>query len=87
VTGGGRPRHLARGWFIEPTVFAEVDNRSVIAQEEIFGPVLAVIPYSDQEEAIRIANDSAYGRGVRSGPGTTSAGSRSRSACTPAHFG
>ena len=63
VTGGGRPRHLARGWFVEPTVFADVDNRSVIAQEEIFGPVLAVIPYSGEEEAVRIANDSAYGLG------------------------
>jgi acyl-CoA reductase-like NAD-dependent aldehyde dehydrogenase len=63
VAGGGRPESQDRGWFVEPTVFADVDNRSVIAQEEIFGPVLAVIPYSGEEEAIRIANDSAYGLG------------------------
>jgi acyl-CoA reductase-like NAD-dependent aldehyde dehydrogenase len=63
VTGGGRPRHLTRGWFVEPTVFADVDNRSVIAQEEIFGPVLVIIPYRGDEEAIRIANDSPYGLG------------------------
>jgi aldehyde dehydrogenase (NAD+) len=63
VTGGGRPRDLDRGWFVEPTVFADVDNASTIAQEEIFGPVLAVIPYRDEEDAIRIANDSDYGLG------------------------
>jgi aldehyde dehydrogenase (NAD+) len=61
VTGGGRPEHLAKGYFVEPTVFADVDNRMRIAQEEIFGPVLAVIPYDDDEEAVRIANDSQYG--------------------------
>ncbi|MFF9040570.1 aldehyde dehydrogenase [Streptomyces sp. NPDC014892] len=61
VTGGGRPGHLERGWFIEPTVFADVDNRSMIAQEEIFGPVLAVIPYTDEDHAVRLANDSRYG--------------------------
>ncbi|MGY0541508.1 aldehyde dehydrogenase [Nocardioides sp. YJ-D4] len=63
TTGGGRPRGLDHGWFVEPTVFADVNNRSTIAQEEIFGPVLTVIPYEDDAEAIDIANDSEYGLG------------------------
>lgn len=63
VTGGHRPRHLERGWFIEPTVFADVDNASHLAQEEIFGPVLAVVPYADEKDAIRLANESRYGLG------------------------
>ncbi|WP_445168108.1 aldehyde dehydrogenase [Mycolicibacterium sp. Dal123E01] len=61
VTGGGRPEGLDSGWFVEPTVFADVDNSMTIAQEEIFGPVLSVIPYDTEEDAVRIANDSAYG--------------------------
>jgi aldehyde dehydrogenase (NAD+) len=61
VTGGGRPRHIDRGYFIEPTLFANVDNSLSIAQDEIFGPVLSVIKYEDESEAIRIANDSIYG--------------------------
>ena len=61
VTGGGRPAGLDGGWFVQPTVFADVDNSMVIAQEEIFGPVLAVIPYDTEDDAIRIANDSVYG--------------------------
>ncbi len=61
VTGGGRPEGLDSGWFVQPTVFADVDNSMVIAQEEIFGPVLAVIPYDTDDDAIRIANDSVYG--------------------------
>jgi acyl-CoA reductase-like NAD-dependent aldehyde dehydrogenase len=61
VTGGGRPAGMGRGWFVEPTVFADVDNSMKIAREEIFGPVLAVIPYSDENEAVAIANDSDYG--------------------------
>lgn len=61
VCGGGRPRHLAKGWYVEPTVFADVDNRMRIAQEEIFGPVAAVIPYETEEDAVRIANESDYG--------------------------
>jgi len=61
AAGGGRPAHLARGYFVEPTVFANVDNSATIAQEEIFGPVLSVIPADDEEHAIRIANDSIYG--------------------------
>jgi aldehyde dehydrogenase (NAD+) len=63
TTGGGRPKDLDRGWFVEPTVFAEVDNQHAIAQEEIFGPVLSVIPYSSDAEAIVIANASDYGLG------------------------
>jgi aldehyde dehydrogenase (NAD+) len=61
ATGGGRPKDLDRGWFIEPTVFANVDNSSTIAQEEIFGPVLSVIPADDERQAIAIANDTIYG--------------------------
>ncbi|MCP2295128.1 aldehyde dehydrogenase (NAD+) [Nocardia amikacinitolerans] len=61
VLGGGRPADLDRGWFVEPTIFADVDNKSTIAQEEIFGPVLSVIPYETEDEAVAIANDSAYG--------------------------
>jgi aldehyde dehydrogenase (NAD+) len=61
ATGGGRPKELERGWYVEPTVFGNVDNHSVIAQEEIFGPVLSVIPAADEDDAIRIANDTIYG--------------------------
>jgi geranial dehydrogenase len=63
VAGGGRPKGLDRGWFVEPTVFADVDNMAVIAQEEIFGPVLSVIKYQDEADAVRIANQSAFGLG------------------------
>jgi len=59
--GGGRPAGLPKGWYVEPTVFVDVDNRMKIAQEEIFGPVLAVIPCDDEADAVRIANDSDYG--------------------------
>jgi acyl-CoA reductase-like NAD-dependent aldehyde dehydrogenase len=61
AVGGGRPDGLDNGYFVQPTVFADVDNKMTIAQEEIFGPVLVVIPYADEEDAIRIANDSVYG--------------------------
>ena len=61
VLGGGRPAHLEKGWYVEPTLFADVDNSMTIAQEEIFGPVLVVIAYDDDDDAVRIANDSAYG--------------------------
>ena len=61
VCGGGVPEHLPTGWFVEPTLFADVDNSMAIAQEEIFGPVLAMIPYDDDDDAVRIANDSPYG--------------------------
>ena len=60
TTGGGRPEQ-EKGWFVEPTVFGDVDNSMTIAQEEIFGPVLSVIPYTDEAAAIAIANDSNYG--------------------------
>ncbi len=63
VAGGGRPRGFNHGWFVEPTVFADVDNHDTIAREEIFGPVLSVISYKDDADAIRIANDSAFGLG------------------------
>lgn len=61
VLGGGRPEGLDTGWYVEPTIFADVDNSMTIAREEIFGPVLAVIPYDSEDEAIKIANDSDYG--------------------------
>ncbi len=61
ATGGGRPAHLDKGWFVEPTVFSNVENSSTIAQEEIFGPVLSVIPAKDEREAVAIANDTIYG--------------------------
>lgn len=61
VYGGGRPAHLPKGWYVEPTLFVDVDNSMTIAQEEIFGPVLCVIPYEDDDDAVRIANESRYG--------------------------
>ncbi|MEX2555631.1 MAG: aldehyde dehydrogenase [Actinomycetota bacterium] len=61
VGGNGRPSGLDKGWYVQPTLFAGVSNDMRIAQEEIFGPVLVVIPYEDEEDAIRIANDSDYG--------------------------
>jgi aldehyde dehydrogenase (NAD+) len=61
ATGGGRPKDLEQGWYLEPTVFGNVDNSSDIAQEEIFGPVLSVIPATDEADAVRIANDTIYG--------------------------
>jgi aldehyde dehydrogenase (NAD+) len=61
VVGGGRPKDLDVGYYIEPTIFAHVDNASVIAQNEIFGPVLTVLPVDDEEQAIAVANDSIYG--------------------------
>ena len=61
VLGGGRPAHLPKGWFVEPTLFVDVDNSMTIAQDEIFGPVLCVIPYDGDDDAVRIANDSGYG--------------------------
>jgi aldehyde dehydrogenase (NAD+) len=61
LTGGGVPKHLPKGFYVEPTLFADVDPDATIAQEEIFGPVLAVIPYEDDDDAVRIANHSIYG--------------------------
>lgn len=69
LLGGGMPKHLDKGYYIEPTVFMDVTNEMVIAQEEIFGPVLVVIDYETEDEAINIANNSPYGlsAGVWSG--------------------
>jgi aldehyde dehydrogenase (NAD+) len=61
LVGGGVPKHLAKGFFVEPTLFVDVDPASTIAQEEIFGPVLVVIPHDGDEDAVRIANQSIYG--------------------------
>ncbi len=63
AVGGGRPADAAlqRGYFVEPTIFYDVDNAATIAREEVFGPVMAVIPFDDEAEALRIANDSDYG--------------------------
>jgi aldehyde dehydrogenase (NAD+) len=62
VTGGsGRPAGLAKGYFVKPTIFSNVTNDMVIAREEIFGPVLCILPYASEEEAVRIANDTPYG--------------------------
>jgi aldehyde dehydrogenase (NAD+) len=61
VCGGGTPDHLPTGYYVEPTLFVDVDPKMTIAQEEIFGPVLVVIPFEDDDDAVRIANDSAYG--------------------------
>jgi acyl-CoA reductase-like NAD-dependent aldehyde dehydrogenase len=61
VTGGHRPGHLPRGYFVEPTLFAGVKNETRIAQEENLGPVLSLMPVEDEEDAIRVANESSYG--------------------------
>ncbi|GAA4474949.1 aldehyde dehydrogenase [Rhodococcus olei] len=61
VSGGGRPAGMDSGWYVEPTVFADVDNSMRIAREEIFGPVVVVIPYDDLDDAVSIANDSDFG--------------------------
>jgi geranial dehydrogenase len=63
VAGGGRPKDIDRGWYVEPTVFADVDNASTIAREEIFGPVLSLIKYDSDDDAVKLANDSDYGLG------------------------
>lgn len=63
TVGGGRPSDRDRGYFVEPTVFAGLDNSAVISQEEIFGPVLTIISYDSDDEAVRIANDSEFGLG------------------------
>ncbi|MHA4853864.1 aldehyde dehydrogenase [Rhodococcus sp. MSC1_016] len=63
TTGGGTPAAQPQGWFVEPTVFAGVDNSARIAQEEIFGPVLTISAYDGEDEAVAIANDSEYGLG------------------------
>ncbi len=63
ASGGGRPREaeLQKGYFVEPTIFYDVDNSATIAREEIFGPVMSVIPFDDEKDALRIANDTPFG--------------------------
>ncbi|HMC39654.1 MAG TPA: aldehyde dehydrogenase family protein [Acidimicrobiales bacterium] len=61
VVGGGRPAHLDKGYYVEPTLIAGVDNSMRVAREEIFGPVLVVVPFDDDDDAVRLANDSEYG--------------------------
>jgi aldehyde dehydrogenase (NAD+) len=61
VSGGRRPAHLDRGYYYEPTLLADVRSDMTVAQQEVFGPVGAAIPFDDDDEAVRIANDSAYG--------------------------
>lgn len=61
TTGGGRPADQDKGWFLEPTVFADVDRKGTAAQKEFFGPVISIIKYTDEQDAIDIANDSEYG--------------------------
>jgi len=61
IGGVERPKHLRRGFYVQPTIFTNVDNAMKIAQEEIFGPVLSIIPHDGDDDAVRIANDSIYG--------------------------
>jgi len=62
ITGGcGRPEGIRKGYFAKPTIFSDVNNKMTIAREEIFGPVLCIIPYEDEDDAVRIANDTPYG--------------------------
>jgi acyl-CoA reductase-like NAD-dependent aldehyde dehydrogenase len=61
AAGGTRPAQLPKGWYVTPTILADVDNGMRVAREEIFGPVLCLIPYADEDDAVRIANDSPYG--------------------------
>ena len=61
VGGLGRPDGMEAGWYVKPTIFADVSNEMRIAQEEIFGPVLVIIPFENEQEAVAIANDTPYG--------------------------
>jgi aldehyde dehydrogenase (NAD+) len=61
IGGAGRPEELEKGYFVKPTIFSNVNNQMTIAREEIFGPVLCIIPYDDEEQAVQIANDTPYG--------------------------
>jgi len=71
VTGGAEaPEGLDKGFYVKPTVFADVNNDMTIAREEIFGPVLAIIPFKDEADAVRIANDTIYGLGGNVWAGT-----------------
>jgi aldehyde dehydrogenase (NAD+) len=79
-SAGVAPSDQPRGWFVEPTLFTEVDNSMTIAREEIFGPVLVVIPYDDDDDAVRIANDSEYGLGGAVISSVAGSGARGRRA-------
>ena len=61
VGGAGRPDGLTKGYFVKPTIFSDVRNDMTIAREEIFGPVLCILPYENEEQAVQIANDTPYG--------------------------
>lgn len=61
VGGTGRPEGISLGYFVKPTIFTDVRNDMTVAREEIFGPVLCIIPYTDEDDAVRIANDTPYG--------------------------
>ena len=61
VGGTGKPEGFETGWFVKPTIFVDVNNSMRIAKEEIFGPVLVIIPFTDEQEAISVANDTPYG--------------------------
>src|SRR5208282_3131181 len=61
ASGGGRADQFAKGYYVQPTIFYNVDNNARIAREEIFGPVAAVIPFDDEKDALKIANDTPYG--------------------------
>jgi aldehyde dehydrogenase (NAD+) len=63
VSGGGTQRHLDQGYYVEPTLLDDVRPDSTLAREEVFGPVLAVSPFEDDDDAVRIANESSYGLG------------------------
>ena len=84
ATGGGIPEHLDKGWYVEATLLTNVSNDMTVAQEEIFGPVIALIPYEDEEDAIRIANDSRFGLSGSVFTAIPCAASRSPGASAPA---
>ena len=85
LTGGAEaPEGLEKGYFVRPTVFSEVTNDMTIAREEIFGPVLSIIPYDTEEEAVAIANDTDYGLAGAVWAGTRPTPSRWRAVCAPA---
>ena len=85
VVGGGRPEQFDKGWFVQPTLFADVTNDMTIAREEIFGPVLIVIPFDDDDDAVRIANDNQYGLGGYVTSGVVGAGAGRRRAAARRH--
>ena len=87
VAGGGRPAHLRRGWFVEPTVFRNVSPQMRIAREEIFGPVFCIIPYDGDDQAVAIANDSLYGLSGTAWSGDLERGMRIARRVRTGHFG